>query len=178
MQQHSTALEKATFAAGCFWCTQGTFEQIDGVSQVLSGYTGGHVSHPTYEQVCSKTTGHYEAIQFEFNPQRVPFEELLAVFWRQIDPTDDGGSFVDRGPQYRSAIFYHSEKQKELAEKSARELLQSGQFEQPLATKILPAATFYPAEEYHQHYHRKNPLHYKLYRQGSGRDRVLKRIWQ
>ncbi|ALF10791.1 peptide-methionine (S)-S-oxide reductase MsrA [Parageobacillus thermoglucosidasius] len=170
--------ELATFAGGCFWCMVSPFEEQPGIIRIISGYTGGHKENPTYEEVCSKTTGHYEAVQITFDPDVFPYEKLLDIYWRQIDPTDDGGQFYDRGPQYRTAIFYHNEKQRLLAEKSKQELEESGRFSKPIVTKILPASTFYPAEEYHQDYHKKNPLRYKLYRIGSGRDAFLKEHWR
>jgi peptide methionine sulfoxide reductase msrA/msrB len=173
----SKPYELATFAGGCFWCMVSPFEEQPGIIQVVSGYTGGHKEHPTYEEVCTQTTGHYEAVQITFDPDIFPYEKLLDIYWRQIDPTDDGGQFHDRGESYRTAIFYHNEKQRQLAEKSKRELEESGRFSKPIVTKILPASTFYPAEEYHQNYHKKNPLRYKLYRVGSGRDAFIKKHW-
>ncbi|MGX1983185.1 peptide methionine sulfoxide reductase msrA/msrB [Thermolongibacillus altinsuensis] len=173
----SKQYELATFAGGCFWCMVSPFEEQPGIIQVVSGYTGGHKENPTYEEVCTQTTGHYEAVQITFDPDIFPYEKLLDVYWRQIDPTDDGGQFHDRGESYRTAIFYHNEKQRQLAEKSKRELEESGRFSKPIVTKILPASTFYPAEEYHQNYHKKNPLRYKLYRIGSGRDAFIKKHW-
>ncbi|GMB08020.1 peptide-methionine (R)-S-oxide reductase MsrB [Thermolongibacillus altinsuensis] len=173
----SKQYELATFAGGCFWCMVSPFEEQPGIIQVVSGYTGGHKENPTYEEVCTQTTGHYEAVQITFDPDIFPYEKLLDIYWRQIDPTDDGGQFHDRGESYRTAIFYHNEKQRQLAEKSKRELEESGRFSKPIVTKILPASTFYPAEEYHQNYHKKNPLRYKLYRIGSGRDAFIKKHW-
>ncbi|RMF60528.1 MAG: peptide-methionine (S)-S-oxide reductase, partial [Calditrichaeota bacterium] len=170
--------EVATFAGGCFWCTEASFEHLDGVLEVISGYTGGHVENPTYEQVCSGTTGHLEAIQVIYDPEKISYEELVEFFWRQIDPTDAGGSFVDRGEQYTSAIFYHNEEQKEIAERSKSKLASSGKFDKPIVTKIRPAEKFYPAEDYHQDFYKKNPVHYKRYRRGSGRDDFIKRVWR
>ncbi|WNQ13831.1 peptide-methionine (R)-S-oxide reductase MsrB [Paenibacillus aurantius] len=163
-------LEKATFAGGCFWCMVSPFEEMPGIHQVLSGYTGGHTANPTYEQVCSETTGHAEAVQITFDPEIFPYRKLLEIFWNQIDPTDAGGQFHDRGSSYRTAIFYHSEEQREQAEASKKEVAESGRFPGPIVTEIVPASVFYPAEEYHQQYHRKNPAHYKRYRKGSGRE--------
>jgi len=169
--------ELATFAGGCFWCMIAPFEEVPGVEKVVSGYTGGCKENPTYKEVCSGKTGHYEAVQVSFDPQTCPYEKLLDVFWRQIDPTDKGGQFHDRGTSYLTAIFYHTEDQKQKAEASKKALEASGRFSRPVATKILPASVFYPAEEYHQDYHKKNPLHYSVYRQGSGRDAYIARYW-
>lgn len=170
--------ELATFAGGCFWCMVEPFEHLPGIIRVVSGYTGGHKENPTYEEVCSDTTGHYEAVQITYDPSIFPYKQLLDIFWRQIDPTDPGGQFHDRGNSYRTAIFYHTEEQKKLAEQSKRELAESGRFSKPIVTAILPAKTFYPAEEYHQNYHRKNRLRYLMYRKGSGRDEFIRRHWQ
>jgi peptide methionine sulfoxide reductase msrA/msrB len=167
----------ATFAGGCFWCIVAPFEGLDGVLRVVSGYTGGFRENPTYEEVCSGTSGHYEVVDIRYDPAKISYPELLDVFWKQIDPTDPGGQFADRGPQYRTAIFYHNDEQQKLAEESKDRLEASGRFSRPIATKILPAREFYPAEEYHQDYHRKNPDHYQLYRQGSGRADYLKKTW-
>jgi peptide methionine sulfoxide reductase msrA/msrB len=170
-------LEKAIFAGGCFWCMVPPFEKLDGVSEVISGYTGGHKVNPTYEEVSSGTTGHMEAVEVTYDPARVSYEKLLDVFWRQINPTDAGGQFVDRGSSYKSAIFYNNEEQKKLAEKSKKELEQSGRFDKPIVTEIRPARPFYRAEEYHQDYWKKNPIRYKFYRYNSGRDQYLGKIW-
>src|SRR5581483_9044426 len=167
--------EVATFAGGCFWCMQGPFEGLPGVSEVLAGYTGGSGPNPTYEDYAEK--GHLEAIQVTFDPTKVSYIELLDIYWRQIDPTDPGGQFVDRGTQYGSAIYYHSQKQKKLAEKSKTALAKSGRFDKPLVTRILKAGAFYKAEDYHQDYHTKNPFHYNLYRHNSGRDQFLEKMW-
>jgi peptide methionine sulfoxide reductase msrA/msrB len=153
------------------------FEQLEGVIDVVSGYTGGHVENPTYQQVIAGDTGHYEAVQVTYDPEIISYQDLLYVYWRQIDPTDDGGSFVDRGSQYRSAIFYHDTGQKRAAERSKTELDQSGRYEDPIVTEILPAETFYLAEEYHQDYFKKKTLQYKGYRAGSGRDQYIERVW-
>lgn len=169
--------ELATFAGGCFWCMVSPFEKIPGIIRVVSGYTGGHRENPTYPEVCSDTTGHYEAVQITFDPKQISYDELLELFWQQIDPTDPGGQFHDRGHSYQTAIFYHNLEQRNKAEASKEALEQSKRFDREIVTKILPAAAFYPAEEYHQDYHQKNPLHYKLYRQGSGRDQFLKKYW-
>lgn len=170
-------LEKATFAGGCFWCMVPPFEKLDGVTEVLSGYTGGRKENPTYEEVSSGKTGHVEAVQVTFDPSRISYRKLLDVFWRQVDPTDPGGQFVDRGSQYRSVVFYNTPEQKTLAEKSKEELQRSGRFQRPIVTEILPAGQFYKAEEYHQDYNKKNPLRYKFYRLNSGRDQFLKKVW-
>lgn len=154
------------------------FYDFPGVKKVVSGYTGGHTANPTYKQVCEGTTGHYEAVQVEYDPDITAYRELLEAFWTQIDPTDAEGQFHDRGPQYRTAIFYYTQEQKEQAEKSKNELDRSGRFDKPVVTEILPAASFYPAEEYHQEYHKKNSFRYHLYRTGSGRDAFLSRTWQ
>jgi len=170
--------ELATFAGGCFWCMVAPFAKLSGVIKVVSGYTGGHKENPPYEEVASKTTGHHEAVQITFDPDKISYEELLDVFWRQIDPTDPGGQFADRGEPYHTAIFYHSEEQKQKAEASKRALAASGRFDKPIVTKILPAQTFYPAEEYHQDFYKKNPIHYEHYRRGSGRDDFIKKHWK
>ncbi|RMF93381.1 MAG: peptide-methionine (R)-S-oxide reductase [Candidatus Schekmanbacteria bacterium] len=173
----SENLEVATLAGGCFWCMEPPFEQLDGVVDVKAGYTGGKTKNPTYEEVCSGTTGHFEAIQVFYDSNKLSYEDILNVFWRQIDPTDDGGSFVDRGAQYRSAIFYHNEKQRIIAERSKEKLEKSGKFKKPIATKIKKFDVFYEAEDYHQDFYKKNPGRYNLYKAGSGRLQVLKNIW-
>jgi peptide methionine sulfoxide reductase msrA/msrB len=170
-------LSKATFAGGCFWCTESDFEKIDGVVEVISGYTGGAEENPTYEQVSSGRTGHYESVQVLYDPQKITYAELLEVFWRHVDPTDAGGQFVDRGSQYRSAIFYQDEEQKTLAEKSKADMDKSGVFKRPIVTEILPLRKFYPAEAYHQDYYKTNPMRYMMYRSGSGRDQFVESIW-
>lgn len=170
--------ELATFAGGCFWCMVSPFEEQPGVYGIVSGYTGGHTENPTYEEVCSDTTGHYEAVQITFNPDVMPYETLLEQYWQQIDPTDPGGQFNDRGQSYRTAIFYHNEKQRRLAEESKQALAESGRFQKEIVTEILPAAPFYVAEEKHQQYHRKNPFHYNLYKEGSGRARFIRENWK
>ncbi|AUS27360.1 peptide-methionine (S)-S-oxide reductase MsrA [Paenibacillus polymyxa] len=170
-------VEKATFAGGCFWCMVSPFEEMPGILKVRSGYTGGHTENPTYEEVCSETMGHVEAVQITFDPQVFPYEKLLELFWQQIDPTDEGGQFHDRGSSYQTAIFYHNDEQRIKAEASKEALAQSGRFDKPIATSILPAATFYEAEEYHQDYHKKNPAHYKRYRKGSGREDFIEQNW-
>lgn len=171
-------IKTATFAGGCFWCTQSDFERHDGIIKTLAGYTGGHKQHPTYEEVCSGRTGHVEAVQLHYDINRISYEKLLDIFWRHVDPTDENGQFADRGAQYRTAIFYHDERQKQIAEKARSELERSGRFSRPIATEIRQAATFYPAESYHQGYYKKNPLRYKFYRANSGRDRFIEKIWR
>ncbi|MBM7704286.1 peptide-methionine (S)-S-oxide reductase MsrA [Metabacillus iocasae] len=170
-------MEKATFAGGCFWCMVTPFEELEGIHGIVSGYTGGHVESPTYEQVKTGTTGHYEVVQITFDPAVFPYEKLLELYWPQVDPTDAEGQFQDRGPQYRAAIFYHNENQKELAEKTKAELAASGRFNKPIVTEVLPAAPFYTAEDYHQDYHKKNPKHYKEDRAASGRDEFIEKNW-
>jgi peptide methionine sulfoxide reductase msrA/msrB len=169
--------ELATFAGGCFWCMVKPFDEIDGIYGIVSGYTGGHKENPTYKEVCSETTGHYEAVQITFDPSRISYDELLEMYWRQIDPTDAGGQFYDRGQSYQTVIFYHNEEQRQKAEASKKALAESGRFKKPIVTKILPAQTFYPAEEYHQDFYKKNPFRYEMYRKGSGRDAFIKEHW-
>ncbi len=169
--------EKATFAGGCFWCMVAPFEDLPGIVEVVSGYTGGHKENPTYEEVCSDTTGHVEAVQITYNPDIFPYEKLLELYWQQIDPTDAGGQFHDRGQSYQTAIFYHTEEQRQLAEASKAALAASGRFDKPIVTPILLTKPFYAAEEYHQNYHKKNPGHYKRYRKGSGREDFLEKVW-
>lgn len=169
-------LEQATFAGGCFWCLEADFEKVPGVVEATSGYTGGRTENPTYEEVCSGTTGHLEAVQLLYDPKKVSYQELLRIFWSHIDPTDPGGQFVDRGHQYKTAIFYHNEEQRRLAEQSKKELEERGLFEKPIATEIRRLERFYPAEDYHQDYYKKNPFHYQSYRAGSGRDQFFQSI--
>jgi peptide methionine sulfoxide reductase msrA/msrB len=168
----------ATFAGGCFWCMEAPFEKLGGVLDVVSGYAGGPEVQPTYEQVSAGHTGHAEAVQIRYDPSRVDYQTLLDVFWRQIDPTDAGGQFVDRGRQYRSAIFTHDAEQRRLAEASARALADSGRFTKPIVTEIVPFTAFYPAEAYHQDYYEKNPIRYRFYRRNSGRDQFLAAVWK
>ena len=169
--------EKAIFAGGCFLCMVHPFDSYPGVTRVISGYTGGHVENPTYEAVCSHTTGHREAVEVSYDPDEITYEQLLEIFWRQIDPTDSGGQFFDRGESYQTAIYYHTEAQHQAAEKSRAALAASGRFSRPIATEILPAKPFYPAEEYHQNYYKTNAGHYNRYRAGSGRDRFIQSHW-
>lgn len=172
-----TKYEKATFAGGCFWCMQHPFDQLEGVVSTAVGYTGGSTEHPAYEEVCSGRTKHAEAIEILYDPSRISYSALLEVFWRNIDPTAIDRQFADVGSQYRTAIFYHSEEQKKLAESSKKELEKSGKFNKPIVTEIVPASEFYKAEEYHQKYYEKNQAHYKRYKYGSGRDQYLKETW-
>lgn len=171
------AKQFATFAGGCFWCMVKPFDETPGIESVISGYTGGHVVNPTYEQVCSETTGHIEAVQITFDDELYSYEQLLSTFWTLIDPTDAGGQFYDRGESYTTAIFYHNDEQRDLAERSKADLQASGKFEKPIAVKILPASTFYPAEDYHQYYYKKNPMHYERYAVGSGRKAFQETHW-
>ena len=167
----------ATFAGGCFWCMVKPFDEQPGIQSVLSGYTGGHVEHPTYEQVCSETTGHVEAVQITFDPDLYPYEKLVRLYFQLIDPTDEGGQFYDRGESYTTAIFYHDEEQKEIAERVKAELDASGKFNKPIAVKIRQAKPFYAAEDYHQYYYKKNPAHYNRYSVGSGRVAFIEKHW-
>jgi peptide-methionine (S)-S-oxide reductase len=173
----TSGLETATFAGGCFWCMESPFDKLEGVVSVLVGYTGGHTKNPTYEQVSSGGTGHAESVKIVFDPQKIGYARLLDIFWHNIDPTAKDRQFCDAGSQYRSAIFYHSEEQKGMAEQSKKALFASKRFEGPVYTEIVPASTFYPAEEYHQHYYKKNPLRYNFYRFSCGRDERLKELW-
>ncbi len=166
-------IDTATFAGGCFWCIEAAFSQVDGVKEVISGYTGGTIENPSYEQVSSGSTGHVEAVQVLYDPEKISYEELLDIFWQQIDPTDADGQFVDRGSQYKTAIFYHNQEQKEKAEKSRDSI--SGRFNKEIATEIRPAGEFYKAEEYHQDYYKKNKKRYALYKKNSGRDNNTKK---
>lgn len=177
MENQNENVEKATFAGGCFWCMEYPFEQLPGVLAVISGYTGGREVNPAYSDVASGSTGHLEAVQITYDPEKITYHELLDVYWRQIDPTDGRGSFVDRGRQYRSAIFYHNDEQKRLAEESKENLDKSGRYEKPIVTEITELSAFYRAEEYHQDFYKTNPTRYKSYRSGSGRDQYIKRIW-
>lgn len=174
----ATSHKTAVFAGGCFWCLEPPFEAAAGVIDVKAGYTGGKTENPSYEEVTTGKTGHYEAVQVTYDPSQVSYRELLDIFWRQIDPTDKGGQFADRGSQYYTAIFYQDEEQKLEAEASKKRLGESGWFDAPIATGILPAAPFYPAEEYHQDYYKKNAFHYSRYKKGSGREMYQKTFWQ
>jgi peptide methionine sulfoxide reductase msrA/msrB len=166
---------KAMFAGGCFWCMEKPFEELDGVFSVTSGYAGGTTENPTYENYAAD--GHIEVVQILYDPAKMSYDRLLDVYWRQVDPTDPGGQFVDRGHEYSTAIFYYDEEQRRLAEQSKKELAESGIFNEPIVTPIVPAKTFYPAEEYHQDYYKNHSLKYRFYRAGSGRDEFLDRVW-
>lgn len=174
---YSDRLEKATFAGGCFWCMEPPFDKLNGVISTTSGYAGGNEIMPTYEEVSSGRTGHFEAIEIVYDPEKVSYDKLLDVFWKNIDPTQENGQFADIGKQYRTAIFFHDDNQQKLAIASKEQLDKSGIFKKPVATEILPAGKFYPAEDYHQDYYLKNPVRYKYYRFGSGRDNFLNKIW-
>ncbi len=167
----------ATFAGGCFWCMEPPFDRLDGVLSTTSGYIGGHTRNPTYQEVVAGASGHAEAVQITYDPRRIDYAELLDVFWRNIDPLTANRQFCDAGNQYRAAIFYHDEEQKRLAEASRQKLAASQRFKQPIVTEIVAADTFYPAEDYHQDYYRKNPVRYKFYRYGCGRDKRLEELW-
>lgn len=169
--------EIATFAGGCFWCMVKPFDQWQGVLSVTSGYLGGQVENPTYEQIKTSTTGHYEAVQIKYDPAHISYEKIVSLYWPQIDPTDPDGQFHDRGSQYRTAIFYHNDKQREVALKSKQVLDGSGRFNKPIVTEILPATTFYPAEAYHQDFYKTNQAEYENDRELSGRDQFIKENW-
>jgi len=173
----SAATEKATFAGGCFWCMEAPFDKLPGVVSVTPGYSGGQTRNPTYEQVSAGGTGHAEVVQIVFDPSKTSYSKLLDIFWHNIDPTVSNRQFCDVGSQYRSAIFYHSDEQRRAALESKAALEKSKPFTGPVVTEITPAGIFYAAEEYHQHYYKKNPLRYAYYRNGCGRDRRLKELW-
>lgn len=170
-------LQQATFAGGCFWCIESAFAHLDGVIKVRSGFTGGHVANPSYDQLHQQDTGHYEAVRVWYDPKVITYKRLLEIYWLQIDPTDPDGQFADRGQEYRTAIFYHNQNQKRLAEKSKQELAASGKYDKDIVTQISPIGEFYQAEDYHQEYYKKNPTRYRLYRAGSGRDSYIKKTW-
>ncbi|WP_426415256.1 peptide-methionine (R)-S-oxide reductase MsrB [Aestuariirhabdus sp. LZHN29] len=168
----------ATFAGGCFWCTESTFEKYEGVTEAISGYTGGHQDNPSYKQVSSGKTGHVEAIEVHYDPTKISYDDLLQIFWREINPTDGGGQFVDRGYHYRPFIFYHDDSQRSAAEKSIAQMNASGRYPEPILSDMVRAAEpFWPAEEYHQNYYSNNPIRYKYYRYNSGRDQYLQKVW-
>ena len=177
MNQDEKGLKKAIFAGGCFWCVESDFQKVDGVVDVVSGYTGGQTENPTYHEVSGGDSGHVEAVQVLYDPEKVTYEQLLDLFWRHVDPTDDSGQFVDRGAQYRTAVFYDDEEQKLTAEKSKEALNRSGYFDKPIVTEIIKRSIFYPAEERHQDFYKKDPMRYRQYRMSSGRDRFLKKTW-
>lgn len=170
-------LEKATFAGGCFWCMEHPFDALPGVVSVTSGYTGGRTRNPTYEEVSAGGTGHAESVQVVYDPARIGYDKLLTIYWHNIDPTVKDRQFCDSGHQYRSAIFYHNEQQRRLAQQSKDALARSKTFREAVVTEITPAGPFYPAEEYHQHYYKKNPIRYRFYRTSCGRDKRLKELW-
>lgn len=170
-------LATATFAGGCFWCMEAPFDKLPGVLSTISGYTGGFKKNPTYEEVSAGATGHAEAVQVTYDSTKITYLQLLQVFWRNIDPLAANRQFCDGGSQYRSGVFYHNETQRKLAEATKRELVDSGRFKQPIVTEIVAFTEFYPAEEYHQDFYKKNPLRYQAYRTGCGRDRRLKELW-
>ncbi|RHW37548.1 peptide-methionine (S)-S-oxide reductase [Lysinibacillus yapensis] len=171
-------MEKATFAGGCFWCMVKPFVEWDGIHKVTSGYMGGTLENPTYEKVKEGNTGHLEVVQIEFDSKVFPYEKLLEIFWMQIDPTDDGGQFHDRGESYKTAIFVHSDEQQKLAEKSKQDLADCGRFKKPIVTEIRKAQTFYPAEDYNQDYYKKEQKHYLEDRAASGRDKFIEAHWK
>jgi methionine-S-sulfoxide reductase len=172
-----TQLKKATFAGGCFWCMEAPFNHLDGVKSTILGYTNGHTQNPTYQEIGTGETGHAEAIEIHYDPSQISYKELLEVFWRNIDPTTENQQFADKGSQYRTAIFYRTDEEKQTAETSKKFLNQSGRFKNPIVTEVTKARIFYPAEEYHQNYYLKNPFHYKSYSYGSGRVPFLKKTW-
>lgn len=172
-----TALAVATFAGGCFWCMEAPFDALDGVISTTSGYTGGDVMQPTYEQVSAGSTGHTEAVQIVYDPSRISYAKLLEVFWKNIDPTTADRQFCDRGNQYRPGIFYHDQEQLAAAEASRAALEQSKPFDEPIQVELTAAAQFYPAEDYHQDYYLKNPIRYRFYRLNCGRDKRLEALW-
>ncbi|AFL84665.1 methionine-R-sulfoxide reductase/methionine-S-sulfoxide reductase [Belliella baltica DSM 15883] len=177
-ETYTGPVELATFAGGCFWCIEAPFEGIDGIVSVISGYSGGKEKNPTYSDVSSGKTSHKEAVQIKFNPEVISYSEIIDIFWKQFDPTDAGGSFYDRGSQYESAIFFHDNTQKQVAESSKKRLDKSGKFDKPIVTPIIKYDEFYPAEDYHQDYYKKNPEEYYAYRKGSGRDAFIAEHWQ
>lgn len=172
--QNKSSIKKAVFAGGCFWCMVKPFDELPGIISIVSGYTGGHKENPTYEEVTSKTTGHVEAVEITYDESKIPYEELLQIFFRSIDPTDPDGQFMDRGESYHTAIFYQDEHQKQLAEEYEKKLEESNLYDKPITVPIREAKTFYPAEEYHQDYYKKNRAHYKAYYKGSGREAFVK----
>jgi len=177
IDKNNENFEKATFAGGCFWCMQPPYDDLPGVISTTVGYIGGHTKNPTYEEVCSGETGHAEAVQIVFNPKKTSYAELLQAFWRNIDPTNAYGQFADVGSQYRTAIFYYNDKQKEVALRSKKELEETGKYNKPIVTEIVEATTYYPAEEHHQKFYKKNPLRYNSYKVGSGRAGYIKEKW-
>lgn len=177
MMLDDKGLAIATFAGGCFWCTESDFEKLPGVDEAVSGYTAGHVENPTYKQVSRGKTGHTEAVQVHYDPTIITYEDLLEGFWRQFDPTDGEGSFVDRGSQYRPGVYYNNEAEKMAVDAAISMYEASGRYDKPFAVEVAPLDVFYPAEDYHQNYYSKNPVRYKYYRYGSGRDQYLEKFW-
>ncbi len=182
MPQGSLAIEgnqnaKATFAGGCFWCMEEAYEEVNGVVSVISGYTGGQLADPTYEQVSAGGTGHAESVEVTYDPNKVTYQKLLEVFWRNVDPTTPNAQFCDHGSQYRTAIFYHDQMQKRLIDESKQAVESSKSFPQPIVTEIVPASIFYPAEDYHQDFYKKNPVRYKFYKWNCGRSQRLEQLW-
>lgn len=170
--------DKATFGGGCFWCMEPPYDKIEGVLETVSGYAGGEIADPTYEQVSAGGTGHVEVVQITYDPEKITYQELLEAYWPETDPTDAGGQFCDRGESYRPVIFYHNNKQKQIAESSKAELVEDKPFDEPIKTTIEPLNdSFYPAEDYHQNYYQKNPIRYKFYRYNCGRDKRLEKLW-
>ncbi|MBN8544419.1 MAG: peptide-methionine (S)-S-oxide reductase MsrA [Alphaproteobacteria bacterium] len=172
----ATKTETAIFAAGCFWCIEPPFDNAEGVVKTTVGYTGGHIENPTYDDVTSKKSGHYEAIEVVYDPAVISYAQILDIFWQNIDPTDAGGQFYDRGQSYQTAIFIADAAQEKIAHASLEKTAKA--IGKPIATKILPAAPFYPAEDYHQEYYKKNKLHYNAYKTGSGREEKIKKLWE
>lgn len=170
--------KKAIFAGGCFWCMVEPFDSLPGIEAVVSGYTGGHVENPTYRQVVSGTTGHTEAVEITYDPSKISYEELVEIYWRQTDPTDAAGQFADRGESYRPVIYYNNEEERQIAERSKADLEENGPFSDPIVTSIEPAQPFYPAEDYHQDFYKKEAEHYRRYNVGSGRAPFLEKYWQ
>lgn len=177
MVENKKKYDTAIFAGGCFWCMVEPFDTLPGVEKIVSGYTGGHVANPTYQQVCSGTTGHTEAVEIIYDPEKMPYEKLLQYYWQVTDPTDAMGQFQDRGDQYRPVIYYNSSEQKNAAEKSKAKLEASGKFDKPIVTQIEPAQPFYPAEDYHQDFYKKNPLRYAIEESG-GRADFIEKHWK
>lgn len=177
MTNANAKVQKAYFAGGCFWCMEPPFRHQKGVTSVMPGYIGGHKANPTYDEVCTGTTGHAEAVEVTYDPAQVSYQELLDIFWRNIDPTTENAQFADQGTQYRTGIFYQNEEEHHLAQASKDSLAKSGKFKSPIVTEITKATPFYVAEDYHREYYKKNPLRYKLYRQGSGREGYLQKTW-
>jgi peptide-methionine (S)-S-oxide reductase len=173
--QESSNIRTAIFAGGCFWCMEPPYDQLEGVLETTSGYSGGHVKNPSYDQVSAGGTGHAEVVQIKYDADKISYEKLLGVFWRNVDPLDAGGQFCDRGDQYRSAIFYGTPEEEKLAEASKQHA--AAQLGKKIVTEIVPAATFYPAEKYHQNYYQRNPVRYKFYRYNCGRDKRLEKVW-